>query len=255
MDIPENRFKRAIAAGRQQIGLWCALPSAQTAEALATCGFDWMVLDTEHAPGDPLTVYEQLRAVAPYPVAPLVRPAANDAVLIKRILDAGAQTLIVPQVQNRREAAAAVAAVRYPPRGIRGVAGNTRANRFGLVEDYYARAEAEICLILQAETREALDELEAIASLEGVDGVFIGPADLAASLGHLGNQGHPDVRKAVLDAIRRVRKAGKPAGILTLDREFAHECMTAGSVFTAVDVDVAVLTRGARRIAADFRKG
>jgi 4-hydroxy-2-oxoheptanedioate aldolase len=254
MEMPKNRFKRAIAAGKQQIGLWCALPSAQTAEALATCGFDWIVFDTEHAPGDPLTVYEQLRAAAPYPVSPLVRPAVNDAALIKRILDAGAQSLIVPQVQNRREAAAAVAAVRYPPRGIRGVAGNTRANRFNSISDYYANAETELCLILQAESAEALGEIEAMAAIDGVDGIFIGPADLAASLGHLGDQGHPQVRKAVLDAIGRVRKAGKPAGILTADRAFARECMAAGSVFTAVDIDSAILTRQARQIAEEFRK-
>lgn len=253
MDLPRNDFKRAIAAGRQQIGLWCTLPSAFTAEALAGCGFDWLLLDTEHSPGDPLTVLAQLQAVAAYPTHPVVRPAANDPVLIKRILDAGAQTLLIPQVQNVDEARAAVAAMRYPPRGIRGVAGFTRATRFGAVPGYATRAEEELCLLIQVETKSALADIEAIAALDGVDGIFIGPADLAASLGHPGEPDHPEVTAAIEQAIDRIRTAGKPPGILSLDRDFVRRCMDLGTVFTAVDVDAAILLRQARAIAREFK--
>lgn len=253
MDLPRNNFKHAIAEGRQQIGLWCTMPSGFTAEALATCGFDWLLFDTEHSPGDPLTVLEQLQAVAPYSVSTAVRPANNDPVLIKRILDAGALTLLIPYVQNRKEAEAAVAAMRYPPAGIRGVAGITRATRYGTVKDYAKRASAELCLLVQVETKAALDEIEAIAAVDGVDGVFIGPSDLAASMGHPGDPGHPEVTTAIEDAINRIRRAGKPAGILSLDPVFVRRCMILGTVFTAVDVDAAILIRNATRIASEFK--
>ena len=253
MDLPHNTFKHAIAQGRQQIGLWCTLPSSFTAEALAGCGFDWLLLDTEHAPGDPLTVLEQLQATAAYPTHTAVRPASNDAVLIKRLLDAGAQTLLIPQVQGAEEARAAVAAMRYPPRGIRGVAGITRATRFGLVEDYAKRAEEELCLLIQVETKTALADIEAIAAVDGVDGIFIGPSDLAASLGHPGEPGHANVVAAIEEAIGRIRRTGKPAGILSLDPDFVRRCMTLGTVFTAVDVDSAILLRHAREIARAFK--
>ena len=179
--LPHNHFKQALLDGRQQIGLWCSLPGPYVAEAMAGSGFDWMLFDTEHSPGDPVTVLAQLQAVAPYPVSPVVRPASNDAVLIKRFLDIGAQTLLIPYVQNVAEAKAAVAAMRYPPAGIRGVAASTRATRFGRVADYGKRAHEQLCLLVQVETRAALDQLAGIANVDGVDGVFIGPGDLAAS--------------------------------------------------------------------------
>ncbi|WP_406854941.1 4-hydroxy-2-oxoheptanedioate aldolase [Alsobacter sp. KACC 23698] len=253
MQLPQNAFKRAILAGRQQIGLWCSLPGAYAAEAMAGAGFDWMLLDTEHSPGDPLTVLAQLQAVAPYPVSPIVRPASNDAVLIKRILDFGAQTLLIPYVQSAAEAQAAVAAMRYPPRGIRGVSGVTRATGFGRIAGYARRAEEELCLLVQIETREALDRLEEIAGVDGVDGVFIGPADLAASLGHVGEAGHPEVVAAIEDAIRRIRACGKPAGILTPDNAFAQRCIELGAVFTAVGVDASMLARAAEALAKRFK--
>ena len=255
MDLPRNKFKTAIREGRQQIGLWCTLPSGFTAEALAGCGFDWLLFDTEHAPGDPLTVLEQLQAVAPYPPSAAVRPASNDATLIKRILDAGAQTLLIPYVESASDAAEAVRAMKYPPDGIRGVAGITRATRFGLVDDYAARAGEELCLLVQVESAQALVRIEEIAAVDGVDGIFIGPSDLAASLGHPGNPGQADVMAAVEDAIGRIRKAGKPAGILTLDPDFARRCIALGTTFTAVDVDVAILLRHAREVARAFVSG
>lgn len=253
MELPRNEFKRAIAEGRQQIGLWVTLPSGFTAEALATCGYDWLLFDTEHSVGDPLTVFEQLQAVAPYPVSAVVRPAFNDVVLIKRILDAGAQTLLIPYVQNAEEAKAAVDAMRYPPAGVRGVAGITRATRYGSVKNYQQRASEELCLLVQVETAAALSQIEAIAAIDGIDGMFIGPADLAASMGYPGEASHPEVKAAVEDAIRRIRAAGKPAGILSLDRPFVERCVEVGTVFTAVDVDASILIRHAAEIAKEFK--
>ncbi len=253
MEMPRNTFKAALREGRSQLGLWSSLPGAYVAELLAGAGYDWLLLDTEHSPGDPLTVLPQLQAVAPYPTAAVVRPATNDAVLIKRFLDLGAQTLLVPYVQTPEEAAAAVAATRYPPGGIRGVSGVTRATRFGRVAGYATRAEEELCLLVQIETGEALECLEAIAAVEGVDGVFIGPADLAASLGHVGEPGHPDVVRAVEAAIGRIRIAGKPAGILTPDPAFAKRCLDLGTAFTAIGVDASLLARGSEALLASFR--
>jgi 4-hydroxy-2-oxoheptanedioate aldolase len=254
MDLPHNAFKRALRENRQQIGLWCSLPGAYAAEAVAGSGFDWLLFDTEHSPGDPLTVLAQLQAVAPYPVSAVVRPASNDAVLIKRLLDFGAQTLLIPYVQNAEEAKAAVAAMQYPPAGIRGVSGLTRATRFGRVPDYGRRAAEELCLLVQIETGEAMAQLEAIAAVEGVDGVFIGPADLAASLGHVGNPGHPEVKALIEDGIRRIRACGKPAGILTPDTAFAARCIEIGTLFTAVGIDAGLLVRHSEALAKLFQR-
>jgi 4-hydroxy-2-oxoheptanedioate aldolase len=253
MDLPTNHFKQALLEGRQQIGIWCTLPSGIAAEMLATCGFDWILIDTEHSPADPITVIGQLQAVASYPISPIVRPASNDTVLIKRFLDIGAQTLLIPYVQNADEARAAVDAMRYPPAGIRGVAGTTRASRYGTVANYTQQAESELCLLVQAETEAALAEIEAIAAVDGVDGIFIGPSDLAASMGYPGQAGHPKVKAAVEDAIRRIRKAGKPAGILTLDKDFARHCIEIGTLFTAVTLDASLLIKSATAIAAEFK--
>ena len=252
MDLPLNRFKRTLCQGLHQIGIWCSLPSSTVAEVLAGAGFDWILFDTEHAPGDPGTVLAQLQAAAPYPVSAIVRPTTNDTALIKRYLDVGAQTLLIPYVQDAAEARAAVAAMLYPPAGLRGVSGWTRANRFGRVSDYARRAAEELCLLVQVETVEALGAIEAIAAVEGVDGIFIGPADLAASMGYPGQPGHPEVAAAVEDAIRRIRAAGRPAGILTLDNAFARRCIEVGTLFTAVGTDGSILSRGADTLRAAF---
>jgi 4-hydroxy-2-oxoheptanedioate aldolase len=253
MNLPQNRFKSAILEGRQQIGLWCSLPGSYVAEAVAGSGYDWLLFDTEHSPGDPLTVLPQLQAVAHYDVSAVVRPASNDAVLIKRFLDFGAQTLLIPYVQSREEAEAAVAAMRYPPEGIRGVSGLTRATRFGRVPDYGRTAHTQLCLLVQIETRVALERLEDIASVEGVDGVFIGPADLAAGLGFVGQPDHPQVTAAVEDAIARLRAIGKPSGILTPNESFARRCIELGTMFTAVGIDAGLLARGSEALAKRFR--
>ena len=253
LPLPKNHFKHAIAAGRQQVGLWCALPSAFTAEMVAPAGFDWLLFDTEHTPSSVTTVMSQLQAAAPYTVSPAVRATINDTAEIKQLLDIGAQTLFIPYVQSAAEARAAVMAMRYPPEGIRGVAGTTRANRFGRVENYFQLAAQELCLIVQVETQAALDQLEEIAKVDGVDGIFIGPSDLSASLGHPGNQAHPVVKKTIEETIRRIRACGKPAGILTNDKAFARHCIEVGTVFTAVGVDVGILARGAEALAREFQ--
>jgi 4-hydroxy-2-oxoheptanedioate aldolase len=254
MDLPLNNFKRAIQAGRQQIGLWVALANAYSAEIVAGSGFDWLLVDGEHSPNDPPTVLPQLQAIAAYPATcAIVRPAWNDKVLIKRYLDIGVQTLLVPYVQTEEEALAAAAATRFPVAGVRGVAGVTRASRFGRVSHYANRAHEEICVLVQIETREGLLNLEKIALVDGVDGVFIGPADLAAGLGHLGNPQHPDVQAAIKDAIGRIRACHKPAGILATDDDTARRYIEWGTTFTAVGLDAMVLARETEKLAAKFK--
>lgn len=253
-DLPRNELKHALAAGRPQIGLWSTLSSSYTVEIIAGAGFDWILLDTEHSPNDLESVLTQLQAAAAYPKTSVaVRVPWNDLVAIKRYLDAGAQSLLVPFVQNADEARAAVAATRYPPDGVRGVAGATRASRFGRVKDYAKRAKDELCVMLQVETKEGLDNLEAICAVEGVDSVFIGPADLHASLGYLGERAHPDVVPIIDDAIRRIKAAGRAPGILCGDDDSARHWLGLGALFVGVGSDATVLARGAEALAARFR--
>lgn len=253
MELPANGFKRAIKAGQEQIGLWSSLASHLSVEVLAGSGFDWLLLDTEHAPNDLPMVVTQLQATSESATHPVVRPPWNDQVVIKRYLDAGVQTFLVPYVQDEEEARAAVASTRYPPRGVRGFASASRASRYGRVKDYYARCEEEICVLVQIETRRALGNLEAIAALEGVDGVFIGPGDLSADMGYLGQPGHPKVVETVLDAIRRIRACSKAPGVLTGDEALARRFIEAGCLFTAVGSDVGLLTRESQRLAKAFK--
>jgi len=255
MELPRNPFKHAIAAGQLQIGLWSSLASNIAAEIVADAGFDWILFDTEHSPNEIPGLLAQLQAAARGTAAAIVRPAWNDAVLIKRVLDIGAQSILVPYVQNAEEAGRAVAAVRYPPAGIRGVAAAARASRYGRVKDYLKTADREICLLVQVETRTALAALEAIAAVEGVDGVFIGPSDLSASFGHIGNPQHPEVQNALEQAARRLKVLGKPAGILTLSEEEARRYIGWGYCFVAVGSDTGLLGRGADALAAKFKSG
>ncbi|HZV19986.1 MAG TPA: HpcH/HpaI aldolase/citrate lyase family protein [Hyphomicrobiales bacterium] len=254
MDLPINSFKRALKAGRQQIGLWSSLSSNITVEILAGAGFDWLLLDTEHAPNELPMVYSQLQAAASGGTAhPVVRLPWNDAVVIKRFLDAGAQSLLLPMVETEEEAKRAVAATRYPPDGIRGFAGAARASRFGRVKNYHARAHEEICVLVQVETGRGLENLEAIASVDGIDGVFMGPGDLSAALGFLGQQGHPKMVEEIENAIRRIRTCGNAPGILTSDETLARRYIAAGCLFTAVGADLGILARGAEALAAKFQ--
>ncbi|GAB5373972.1 MAG: 4-hydroxy-2-oxoheptanedioate aldolase [Acuticoccus sp.] len=253
MDHPTNPFKAAIARGEHQTGIWCTMGDPVLAELLAGCGYDWIMFDTEHSIMDPPKILSLLQAVAPYPVTPVVRPGSLDLAEIKKLLDCGAQTLLVPFVQNAEEAALAASAVAYPPEGVRGVSTVTRASRFGAVAGYAKAAREEICLIVQIETQSALDELEAICAVPGVDAVFIGPADLAASLGYVGEQNHPEMRKVVYDAMRRIRAAGKPAGFLSPDPAYCAAVVEAGCLFTSIDVDAALLRRAAVAKLTDFK--
>ena len=255
MDLPVNTFKRALYAGQSQIGLWCTLSSHYSLEVVAGAGFDWLLLDCEHSPNDLESLLTQLQAVAPYPTTPVVRVPWNDTVTIKRVLDIGAQSLLVPYVQTPDEARAAVAAVRYPPGGVRGVAGTTRATRFGRVKDYAKRAHEEICLLVQLETESSLRHVEEIAAIDGIDGIFIGPADLHASMGYPGEVANPKVFPLIEDTLRRIRAAGKAPGILVGDEALARRCIDAGSLFTAVGADTAILARGADALARKFDRG
>lgn len=251
MDLPRNRFKAALEAGQQQIGIWNTLGGNTVPEALASCGYDWVLVDTEHASVEAVEVLPALQAIAGFPqVSAVVRPDANDEVLIKRLLDFGAQSLLIPYVQSAAEAEAAVRAMRYAPAGIRGVAGVTRATRYGTVASYHTRAADELCLIVQVETIEAVERLEEIAGVDGVDAVFIGPADLSASMGYPGQTDHPEVVAVIEDVITRLKAMGKPSGILTLDPAFASRCIELGTTFTAVGVDLALLVDGARELRA-----
>jgi 4-hydroxy-2-oxoheptanedioate aldolase len=254
MNLPENPFKRALARGTPQIGLWSSLSSNYTVEVIAGAGFDWILLDSEHSPADIENLLTQLQAAAPYPTHPVVRIPWNDMVTIKRVLDIGAQSLLVPYVSTADEARAAVSFARYPPAGVRGVAGTTRATRFGRIPDYARRAHEEICVLVQVETQQALDNIEAIAAVDGVDGIFVGPADLHASLGHAGEIANPRVKPLIDDAIRRIRKKGKAPGILTPNEADARHWLECGALFVAVGADVGILARGAEALAAKFRK-
>jgi 4-hydroxy-2-oxoheptanedioate aldolase len=253
MDLPPNAFKRALQAGKPQIGLWSSLSSNYTVEVIAGAGFDWILLDTEHSPNDLESLLTQLQAAAPYPSHPVVRVPWNDMVTIKRVLDIGAQSILIPYVSNAEEARAAVSYTRYPTGGVRGVAGTTRASRFGRVKDYAKRAHEEICVLVQVENQAGLDNLAEIVAVEGIDGVFIGPADLHASLGYLGEIANPKVLPLIDDAIRRIRAGGKAPGILTVSEENAKRQLQAGALFVAVGADVGILARGAEALAARFK--
>lgn len=253
MDLPVNAFKRALREGRPQIGLWSVLANASVAELLGASGYDWLLIDMEHAPNELTGVQAQLQALRGSATTPIVRPPWNDMVWLKRVLDLGAQTLLVPYVQTAEEAADAVAFMRYPPAGRRGVAGGTRATQWGRIRDYYKRVEEELCLLVQVESRQGLENLDAIAATPGVDGVFIGPADLSADMDHLGDPQHPDVQAAIEDAVRRIRAAGKAAGILARGEDGARRWLSAGCLFVAVGVDASLLAQAADGLAAKFR--
>jgi len=254
MELPRNSFKRALAAGRTQIGLWSSLSSNYSVEVIAGAGFDWLLLDMEHSPNDLESLLAQLQAAASYAAHPVVRVPWNDMVSIKRVLDVGAQSLLVPYVSSAAEARAAVSFTRYPPQGMRGVAGTTRATRFGRIKDYARHAHEEICVLVQVETQLALDNIEAICATDGVDGVFIGPADLHASLGHPGEIANPKVKPVIDEAVRRIRKAGKAPGILTPSEDDARHWLECGALFVAVGADVGILARGAEALAQKFKR-
>ncbi|MFM0340455.1 4-hydroxy-2-oxoheptanedioate aldolase [Paraburkholderia fungorum] len=256
MHLPQNPFKRALAEGRPQFGLWAALADAYVTELLATAGFDWLLIDNEHAPNDVRSTLAQLQAVAAYASHLVVRPVRSDSALIKQLLDIGAQTLLLPMIDTAEQAAEAVAATRYPPQGIRGVGSAlARASRWNRIPDYLGAASDELCVLVQVETVQGMENLPAIAGVEGVDGVFFGPADLSASMGLLGKPGDERVREAICNGIATVRSAGKSAGVLATDASIAEEYLAAGAVFVAVGTDTGLLSRAAGELAAKYVRG
>jgi 4-hydroxy-2-oxoheptanedioate aldolase len=251
-----NSFKAALSRGEAQVGLWLSMAQPYSAEVCATAGFQWLLIDGEHAPNDVRSTLAQLQAVAAYPAQPVVRAVTGDTALIKQLLDIGVQTLLVPMVDSAEQAAALVSACRYPPQGIRGVgAAVARASRWGARRDYLNEANDEVCLLVQAETKTALGNLAAICAVEGVDGVFIGPADLAASMGHRGNPGHPEVQAAIEQAIATIVASGKAAGTLTGDVAAAKRYLELGARFVAVGIDITLLAQASRRLAGEFGLG
>ena len=252
-EFRRNAFKAGVKARKLQIGFWQSLCRNIGAEICSDSGFDWLQLDTQHSPNEIPDLLSQLQAMELGTAAAIVRPAWNDAVIIKRCLDIGAQTLLIPYVQNPEEAKAAVAATRYPPHGIRGVSVAARASRYGRVAGYLTKANDEICVLVQVETGHALAQIEAIAKVDGVDGVFIGPSDLAASLGHVGNPQHADVQAAMKNAVERLTAIGVPAGILTGNEEEVRRYIDWGYLFVAVGSDVGVLAKGADTLAKKFK--
>ncbi len=251
--LPANAFKQALAAQRRQVGLWVSLPFHPVVEILADSGFDWLLFDMEHSPTGLHDIGQMLLAVRGKPVAPVVRVPALDVAWIKRALDAGAPSIMVPNVRNAAEAREAVAFTRFVPDGVRGVASSTRAGNWGRYKDYMARANDEVGVIVQIESREALDDLDAICRVPGVDAVFIGPADLAASLGHRGQSGHPEVQEAIAQAFQAARAAGKAAGILAADGK-ADPYFEGGATMVGVGMDLFLLRDAADAIAARYRQ-
>ncbi len=257
MKTPVNRFKKAISEKQAQIGLWVGLASSYSAEMCAMAGFDWLLIDGEHAPNNLQTIQQQLQAIAAYPANnAIARVPVGETALIKQYLDLGVETLLIPMVDTPEQAAQCVQAMRYPQNdgkgGVRGM-GGARASRWGMFPNYTKEANDQVCLLVQAETREALKNLEAIANTPGVDGVFIGPADLSASLGHVGDPNHPEVQAASEDAIARILKAGKAPGILTSDEAQAKHYLSLGALFVAVGLDTQILVRQTAALAKKFK--
>lgn len=254
MDLPINTFKRALAKGQVQHGCWAAFADPYVTEALASVGFDWLLIDNEHGPNDLRSTLGQLQAMAPYRSHAVARPVRSDVALIKQFLDIGVQSLLLPMIDTPEQAREAVAATRYAPQGLRGVgAAIARASRWNAVPDYLARAASEICVLVQVETVQGLSNLEAIAAVEGVDGVFFGPADLSASMGLLGQAGAESVRAEIRRGIEIVRRAGKAAGILIADETQVREYLAAGATFVAVGTDVGLLVGAARKLLATYK--
>lgn len=252
--MPLNTFKRALLAGTTQTGLFLGLANAYSAEIVATAGFDWLLIDGEHGPNDLRSIIAQLQALAPYGVPPVVRCVDHDVARIKQLLDGGVQTLLVPMVETAQQASSLVRAMRYSPLGMRGVGtAMARAARWNAVIDYFAWADQEMCLIVQIESRAALDNLDAIVAVPGVDAVFVGPSDLAASMGHLGKPEHPEVKVAVEGAIRKIVASGKAAGVFSADPDTVATYQKMGATILVVGVDTLLLRNAAVALAEIFK--
>ncbi|WP_372802190.1 HpcH/HpaI aldolase family protein [Paracoccus seriniphilus] len=254
MQLAENGFVRALRNGDKQIGLWISLANNFAAEVVAPAGYDWALIDMEHSPNDYFSVLGQLQAFSSYSTVPIVRVEWNDAVAVKRLLDLGAPGLLFPMIQSVEEARRAVAATRYPPHGLRGVSGSTRATKFGRVTDYAARIHEETAVLLQVETRDAVEQAEAIADVEGVSGIFFGPADIAADMGRLGQAMSPEVWDLIMPVARRLIERGVPVGTLVLDPAFAARLLNEGFTFVACGTDTAILSRGSDQLLSQVQE-
>ncbi|MCA0929747.1 HpcH/HpaI aldolase family protein [Ruegeria profundi] len=253
MPAAQNLLKQALSKGDRLIGCWSSFGEAVTAEIMGSAGFDWLVIDGEHAPNDIRSMRDQLMALAASPTHPVVRVPVGDTALIKMVLDIGAQTILVPMVNSAEQARELVRACRYPPEGVRGVgAAAARATGYGSVTDYIQSADDQICLLVQVENRAGMTALDEILSVEGVDGVFIGPADLSADMGFPGKSDAPEVQAAISDAIARIKAAGKAPGILATNDIARQAYMDMGAQFLAVGIDVMLLTQAARALAAEW---
>ncbi|WHA40344.1 aldolase/citrate lyase family protein [Agrobacterium larrymoorei] len=256
MPASENRFKTAIHQGKPQIGLWLDMGEAITAEIAGTAGFDWLVIDGEHGPNDLRSIIDQLRALATSSAEPVVRVPVGESWIIKQMLDAGARTLLVPMVDSSEQARALVSAMHYPPRGIRGMgAVVARASGYNSVPDYNQTASDNVCLLIQAETRAAIADLDNILNVDGVNGIFIGPADLAADMGYLGRIDEPEVQEVIEGAIRKIVAAGKAAGILTFNEIYNRRYLELGASFVAVGADVSEFSGALRQLASRYKGG
>ncbi len=249
----ENTFKQAIKQGETQYGCMLTTADAYVAEIAATANFDWLFIDGEHAPNDLRTILSQLQAIAPYRSHPVVRPVEGDTALIKQLLDIGVQSLLIPMIETAEQAELMVKAIHYPPKGIRGVgAAIARASKWNKISDYHHQIEEQLCLLLQVESKTGLDNLDEILAVEGVDGIFIGPADLAASLGHIGESGHPEVQAEISKALKKITAAGKAAGILTTEPALAKSYEEQGVTFMAVGIDSLLLSNAMSDLAKQY---
>lgn len=254
MNYPDNPFTHALQAQEKQLGLWISLSSPFAAEVTAPAGFDWALIDMEHSPNDYFSTLGQMQAFAQTGTPTIVRPEWNDPVMVKRLLDLGARGLLFPMISTVAEAEAAVAATRYPPRGIRGFSGATRANNYGRIPDYLDRVEEETTVLLQLESRSAIAQAEAIADVDGVHGLFFGPADIAADIGKLGKPLDDAVWDLIRPCARRLIDKGMPVGTLVNDASFAAQLLNEGFTFVACGTDTSLLARATDALLADVKK-
>ena len=250
-----NYFKQKLKT-QQQLGLWLGLADGYAAEIAANAGFDWLLIDGEHAPNDLRSTLYQLQSIAAYASQAVVRPVTGNVALIKQLLDIGAQTLLIPMVESAEQAKLIVSATRYPPNGIRGVGSAlARASRWNSLKNYVHDADEQICILLQIESQKGLENLDEILQVNGIDGVFIGPADLSADLGYLGNPGHPYMQEIIISSIKKIRQAGKAAGILSADEKLAKQYLALGTEFVAIGVDTSLLMNSMNQLLAKFKSG
>ncbi|WP_294610701.1 2-dehydro-3-deoxyglucarate aldolase [uncultured Gilliamella sp.] len=249
-----NQFKQDMLARKKLIGCWAALGNPISTEILGLAGFDWLLLDGEHATNDVLTFIPQLMALKDSVSAPVVRPAWNDQVLIKRLLDIGFYNFLIPYIETVEQAKLAVSYTRYPPEGVRGVSVSHRSNAFGTITDYFTKINQNICVMVQIETQQAVDNVEAITSVDGVDGIFVGPSDLSASLGHFGDPKHPEVQKVIKRVFDVAKNKGKACGILAPIEADARQYIEMGATFVAVGSDLGLFRSSTQSLADKFLK-